>query len=207
MGGFIDYEQLCSELKTSVLEEMIPFLRDTLPDLWCDQYEQMTPTAANILEFDADGFAYLFDFSTELVRDGLVPEDQAVDDRVVAVFGASQQSSGKRDVSRMRGFLGPSSKIFGRFSHGAYKYDKGHFIAHASGGCLDANLFPQRRDINRGWSKRGKIYRMMERYCAEHPETFCFSRPIYCERHWCPCMLEYGVLTTAGTLWVERFEN
>jgi hypothetical protein len=43
---------------------------------------------------------------------------------------------------------------------------------------LDVNLFPQRREVNRGWSDEGKLFRKMERYAAEHPGTFCFARPI-----------------------------
>ena len=43
--------------------------------------------------------------------------------------------------------------------------DKGHFIAHAIGGGLDMNIFSQARDLNRGISEQGKVYRLMERYC------------------------------------------
>src|SRR5215510_664166 len=56
--------------------------------------------------------------------------------------------------------------------------DRGHFIAHSIGGGLDVNVFWQDRDLNRGWSPEGKIFRQMETYCQEHPGTFCFSRPI-----------------------------
>jgi len=197
----IDYDYILSELSTSDIEEIIKFLWEMLPDEWCEKYRKMTPTVTNILQFNDNGFEFLFDFSSELVTKGIVPVDQAVEDRVVAVFGRAQSNSRKRDADRMKGFLGPSSKVFGN------NYDKGHFIAHALGGGLDVNLFPQRRDVNRGWSTRGRVFRAMERYCSENPGTFCFLRPIYCDRSWRPYLIEYGLLTKAGNLWVEKFEN
>ncbi len=50
-------------------------------------------------------------------------------------------------------YLGQSTKVFSHFGN---DYDKGHFIAHYSGGPIDINLFPQHRDVNRGWSSQGR---------------------------------------------------
>ncbi|HED03231.1 MAG TPA: hypothetical protein ENI60_00440 [Candidatus Fraserbacteria bacterium] len=197
----IDYDYILSKLSTPDIEGIIRFLWEMLPGEWCEKYRKMTPAVTNILQFNDNGFEFLFDFSSELITKGVVSCDEAVEDRVVAVFGRSQPSSRNRDANRMKGFLGSSSKVFGD------DYDKGHFIGHALGGGLDVNLFPQRRDINRGWSARGKIFRAMERYCSESPGTFCFSRPIYCDRSWRPCIIEYGLLTKVGTFWVEKLEN
>ena len=77
------------------------------------------------------------------------------------------------------------------------KWDKGHFIAHSIGGAVDGiemNVFVQRRDLNRGWSKEGKIFRVMETYCFMNPNTFCFNRPIYSDKTSKPSYLEYGLL-------------
>ena len=197
----IDYDRLLGALSAPDREGLLRLLADALPGLWCDAYRHLTPTPTNILQFTDHGFEFLFDFSSELVSAGIVPEEEAVEDRVVAVFGRSNPGPGKRDASRMKGFLGASSAVFGD------KVDKGHFMGHALGGGLDVNLFPQRREINRGWSKRGKVFRAMERYCAEHPGTFCFSRPLYDDRSWWPCRIEYGLLTGEGAWWVEQFEN
>ncbi|MBI1744427.1 hypothetical protein HYR54_15360 [Candidatus Acetothermia bacterium] len=198
----VNYETLLTEVADCNLEEKIQYLVDVLPDIWCDKYRAMTPTPTNILQFNDNHFEFLFDLSAELVAQGAVPEDEAVEDRVVAVFGRSQKSAGKRDASRIRGFLG------GRLEDAKeVSTDKGHFMGHALGGGLDVNLFPQRSDINRGRSERGKVYRAMERYCAEHLGTFCFSRAIYSDRSWRPSQLEYGLLKKDGTLWVERFDN
>lgn len=197
----IDYNHILSELSTFDIEKIIKFLWGKLPDRWCEKYQEMTPTVTNILRFDDNGFEFIFDFSSELVAKGIVPRDQAVEDRLVTVFGRSKPNHKKRDNNRIKGFLGPSSKVFGN------NYDKGHFVAHSLGGGFDINLFPQRRDVNQGKSKRGKVFRDMERYCLKNPGTFLFNRPIYCNRSWHPCIIEYGLLTIRGTLWVERFNN
>ena len=80
-------------------------------------------------------------------------------------------------------------------------------MAHSIGGGFDVNLFSQERRLNRGWSARGKIYRQMEKYCHHHEGAFCFSRPIYTDASSVPRWLEFGVLKTDDTLWVEVFEN
>lgn len=90
---------------------------------------------------------------------------------------------------------------------GAFAVDKGHFLGHASGGVLDINLFPHRRDLNRGWSPEGKRFRRMERFVAEHPGTFFFHRPCYDDGLWIPLALEYGVLLEGTRWWIERFRN
>ena len=197
----IDYEGILSESPDTDIESIIQFLCEVLPDEWCENYQEMTPSETNILQFNDNGFDFLFDFSSELVSKGVVPGDQAVDDRVVAVFGRSIQTSIKRDATRMRGFLGGPIQDSTKGNT-----DKGHFIGHCLGGGLDVNLFPQRKDINRGWSNRGKVFRAMERHCSKNPGTFCFSRPIYCDNSWRPCVIEYGILKKTG-IWVERFEN
>jgi len=158
----------------------------------------MTPTKTNILRFSDGSFEFLFDFSSELIATGEVADEEAVEDRVVATFGFSKANVQKRDGSRMQGF--PKSPI------GSPTMDKGHLLARSSGGGVDINLFPQRTELNRGWSERGKVFRQMEKYCAAHVGTFSF-RPIYLDRSRVPAEIEYGVLTEELKLWVERFEN
>lgn len=53
----------------------------------------------------------------------------------------------------------------------------------------------------------GKIYRQMERYCAEHPGTFCFNRALYNDNSNRPFAIEFGLLKQDLSLWVQRFEN
>jgi hypothetical protein len=128
-------------------------------------------------------------------------------ERVALAYAVSVEQLMKRDSSWMRGFPNPNvstQRILGRK---AFRADKGHFLGHASGGRLDINLFPQRRELNRGWSKEGKEFRKMERYVAEHPGTFFYHRPIYGDENWVPKALEYGVLEQDAQWWVKTFAN
>lgn len=104
----------------------------------------------------------------------------------------------------MRKFWGKASTAF---SHFGGHYDKGHFLAHGFGGPIDVNLFPHRRDINRGWSAEGKRYRDMEKYVSVNPGTMVFSRPIYNDLSVCPYQLEYGYFDRNLKLVVEVFPN
>jgi len=127
-----------------------------------------------------------------------------VEDRLVAVLGLSAPQSMGRDDYRLRGWVGPTEKIYGR------ECDKGHFIAHSLGGAVDRlelNVFVQRRDLNRGWSAQGRQYRAMEKYCVSKPGTLCFSRPLYEDQTSRPTLLEFGLLKETGDLCVEVFDN
>jgi hypothetical protein len=117
------------------------------------------------------------------------------------VIGTSARAEERRDASRSRGWVGATEEFLGT------ERDKGHFKAHCIGGGLDVNVFSQDRLPNRGWSSQGKRYRQMENYCYKQPRTFCFSHPIYADGSSIPRWLEFGLLMTDETLWVEVFEN
>lgn len=167
-------------------------------DRWCGEYRGgpglgAGDTAnAEIVEVTLDLSVLLFDLTLE---------------RVVIAYGLSQPPAKARDTSRMRGFPDVGRSFAARLRPDAPAADKGHFLAHAAGGELDINLFPQRRDLNRGWSADGKLYRRMERRIAERPGTFHFNRPLYGDASWVPMWLEVGVLVDDREWWVERFAN
>jgi hypothetical protein len=129
--------------------------------------------------------------------------DSGCESRLVAAWGSSSPKQEPRDDYRLKRWPGRNERRFGK------KWDKGHFIAHTIGGAVDHsefNVFIQRRDLNRGWSEPGKRYRAMEKYCAEHPGTFCFTRPLYADTSSKPSRLEFGALK-AGEFRVEVFDN
>ncbi|MFA6312034.1 MAG: hypothetical protein WC681_11180 [Sterolibacterium sp.] len=167
---------------------------EPLIDDWLAAYDEMCRHAPNVLSFDDHGFTFLFDLAS--------PKNPEADDRLVAAYGSSSPAPTRRDAARIRGFLGG-----GLDTPGKGRYDKGHALAHAIGGGLDANLFPQRPELNRGRSKAGQLYRSMERYAGAHAGTFVYSRLLYGDESWVPCALEYGVQREDGSLWVERFDN
>lgn len=127
-----------------------------------------------------------------------------VEGRLIGVLGCSSPKITRRDDYRLKGWVGATEKVFGS------GWDKGHFIAHTIGGVVDgleANVFVQRRDLNRGWSAAGKRFREMEKYCVSNPRTFCFSRPLYADQTAKPAFVEFGVLKAGNELWLECFEN
>lgn len=192
---------MLSTAKTESLTNVALFLRQHLPFLWRDLYVAAVAHPTNIVRFQCRNFEYFCDLYSELEVTGEVPYDQTIEDRVVGVLGTSACANESRDASRMRGWVGATEELLGT------NRDKGHFMARSIGGGLDVNLFSQNRLLNRGWSPQGKIYRRMEKYSREQEGTFCFSRPIYADGSNVPRWLEFGVLKSDGTLWVEVFDH
>ena len=159
--------------------------------VWCDEYEASFPQA-DISEVNLDLGVFLFDHSEE---------------RVILAYALSKVQLDKRDTSRMRGFPNPNVSVRKVMNNDAFLADKGHFLGHASGGILDINLFPQRRELNRGWSEEGKRFRKMERYVADHPGTFFYHRAIYDDDTWIPEQLNYGILRDDTEWWTDTFNN
>lgn len=144
---------------------------------------------------------------TETHLDFAVFEFDHTFERVTLAYALSIEQLMRRDVSRMRGFPNVNQGVRGALGDKAFTADKGHFLGHASGGILDINLFPQRRELNRGWSVEGKRFRSMERFVADHSGTFFYHRPQYDDESWIPCRLEYGVLVDDVRWWVDAFQN
>lgn len=128
---------------------------EELPYLWRDAYEKMTLRPTSIVRIRHNSFNYIYDNYSYLESTGAVPYDPVIEDRLVAVLGLSGPRKMARDDYRLKGWVGPTEKTYGR------RWDKGHFIAHSIGGAVDrleVNVFVQRRDLNRGWSAEGKRY-------------------------------------------------
>ncbi len=200
----IDYESLLKEVRADSYEAAVSFLMENLPFVWRDSYLEMMPRDTKIFRFQYGTFEYIYDDYASLEATGAVPYDPIIEARLVGVSGCSTPKETKRDDFRLRGWVGPTEKAFGR------AWDKGHFMAHSIGGAadqLEVNVFVQRRDLNRGWSEAGRRYREMEKYCKYHPGTFCFSRPLYLDQTAKPAFLEFGILKNVHELSVECFDN
>jgi hypothetical protein len=85
-------------------------------------------------------------------------------------------------------------------------YERGHLIAHATGGGLDANVFAQARHVNQGWSPDGRRYRQLERLAAANPGSPVFHRLIYGDDTDIPDLNELTVIV-AGTANHGIFDN
>jgi hypothetical protein len=197
----IDYARLCRSAKAPTTPALIVYLRKHLPIKWQWVYMATASHAANIVRVERGTFEYYCDSYSGLEALGEVAFDQRVRDRVIGVLGSSAPMRKRRRGSFPNGWLEQPEEL------DSSNRDKGHFIAHSIGGALDVNVFSQNRDLNRGVSEQGKIYRQMEKYCYENPETFCFSRPIYADITSIPRWLEFGLIKEDGNLWIEVFEN
>jgi len=199
----VDYDAILGDARAVAVATIIDFLREELPFHWRDEYHLMTSHEHEIVVVNQGTFTYYYDSHSG--QPGiLAPSAELVEARLVGVVGVSAPPNRRREASRMRGWIGQTGTFSGT------DRDKGHFIGHSLGGIVDGfemNLFSQSRIINRGRSASGGIYRRMERYCARHPGTFCFSRPIYLNQSSKPARLEFGLLHSDNTLWVEMFEN
>ena len=206
-GVKVDYNAILATITDRSLEEIITFMAEEIPYVWREAYFCMTPDQTNICRFELGSFEYIYDDSATLADQGGKLNDSEAEARLVAAFGRStprERSERVRDDYRLRGWVGPTEASFGKY------WDKGHFIAHSIGGAVDraeVNVFIQKRDLNRGWSKEGKRFRSMEKYCFLNPGTFCFNRPLYIDNSARPAFIEFGVLTDSKKLWVECFDN
>ncbi|MCX6164794.1 MAG: hypothetical protein NTU73_08060 [Ignavibacteriae bacterium] len=199
-----EYENLIISVSGLEYERVVNYLINKLPKLWVNVYKKYSHRSTNICLIQYGLFEYIFDDFSTLVKKGLVPINSKNDSRLVVAYGRSKKMKRKRDDYRLNKWVGPTEKIFGN------TWDKGHFIAHYIGGAVDGlelNVFQQKRELNRGWSRDGKIYRKMEEYCFQHPGTFCFNRPIYSDKSSKPSFYEYGVLKSNCDLWVKCFNN
>ena len=159
-------------------------------DGWCDAYLRVFPDA-ELSEINLDLAVFQFDRVSERVTLAM----RCRSSRSCVATAAHARLSRRQCLGAPR----PRGSSLRR--------GQGHFLGHASGGILDINLFPQRRELNRGWSEEGKRFRSMERYVAEHPGTFFCHRPSYRDQTWIPATLEYGVLVDGERWWVDRFRN
>ena len=137
---------------------------------WCQEYH-CSVSESELSEIDLDLAFFVFD---------------RVAERVVLAYALSTQPLMKRDSGRIRGFPNANDTIQKTLGEGTFRVDKGHFLGHASVGLLDINLFPHRRELNRGWSDEGKRFRKMEKFVSDHPGTFSYHRPQYDDDTWIP---------------------
>jgi hypothetical protein len=200
----IDYAVILERSNAHSPALLVDYLRSELPHKWLEDYHGATAKPTNVLQFQHGTFTYVYDHYAELEATGAVPVNPMAESRLVVVYGTTAPRVGGRDDYRLRGWVGRTERIFGR------GWDKGHFIANSIGGIVDgleANVFLQRRDVNRGWGSAGRRYRTMERFCCENPGRFCFSRPLYTDDTSRPSEIEFGILKSLDHIWVERFPN
>ena len=202
----IKYDEIVNQIEAkdynSVVREIIPLLESQWNESYCkmsggDCYLVSYPsstTESNIFH------NHLYhNASMELEYDTL--SDYFIEDRTVCVYGISSKNTTSRKVNdafmRQAETRNWSDK----------DTDRGHYLGHVIGGSVYANIFPQKREINRGTSEEGKEFRNMERYLKKHLGLFCFSRPIYFDFSNRPFLIEFGYLDKDFKWVIKKFEN
>jgi hypothetical protein len=193
------YYSIFSHLPDEDYEGCVTYLKKQLEYLFTDEYqENFFNDDIRLFEDTKKRFyTFLFDCTDDYEGDG-----DSRSARVVGVFGRSTIKSTAIYRRRQYEFVGSFSKI-----PGYEAYDKGHFIPHSNDGQPDHNLYPQLRELNRGWSLQGKLYRSMERYCQQNEGTFFFVRPIYSTLNWFADQIDFGIFTQERGLLLNRFNN
>jgi|SRR5579859_5215847 len=202
--GQVYYSALFDSAEDVSVTAKATILIAKLPGLWTSAYLTMGARETNVCVIRHGTFHYIYDAYALIEASGKIPYDPIQESRLVAAFGVSKPQLSVRDDFRLKKWVGGTEAFFGK------AWDKGHFIAHSIGGAVDKcelNVFVQSRKLNRGWTMEGKLFRRMEKYCAQNPGTFCFSRPIYTDGSARPALLEFGLLKSDGAPWVEVFDN
>lgn len=197
------YQQIISKGKIETLDQLNEYFDKVISNEWVNTYFIDSRNLIGDITIQRFfNYTFIYDYTGNPVNKG-IDACSIPDSRVVGVFGISNIEINKSNRSMMKKFLGKP----GAYDCLGGKYDRGHFIAHLSGGPIDINLFPQRRDINRGWSIEGKKYREMERFIAANPGIFVFSRPLYGDFSCCPYEIEFGYCNKELIFTVENFPN
>jgi len=199
----IDYKQIALQNNCRSAAHLNELFWHTISSYWIKKYTDAFPKHGEISLQNFFGFAFLIDHVWPDVQEA-DSNNELPETRVISFFGISNTNIVKENRSRMKKGWGKTSQAFSTFG---VDFDKGHFIAHGFGGPVDVNIFPQRRDINRGWSDEGKLYRKMEKFVAANPGTFVFSRPVYNDLTICPYQLEYGYFDKDLELTIQTFPN
>lgn len=159
-----------------------------LLDFAAEEYRHGAPSA-RLVEFSHGPATYVFD-------DAGAPQAE----RTVLAVAHPEPPADAREVAYQRGYPLPD-----RFAGRAV--DRGHFVPYTAGGLFGPNLFVQDRALNRGWSREGRAYRVLERAAvAGAPATAMFVRPLYVDDGDIPGFLDLGVIA-GSRLDVQRFRN
>ncbi|PWK68319.1 DNA/RNA non-specific endonuclease [Mucilaginibacter oryzae] len=193
-----NYYRIFSEIPNTTYEKSVEYLRKALSENLTELYELQFEDA-DVRHFNDNvnrNYMMYFDCTDDYSDDFF---GRAA--RVVFVFAKSAFNPTKRNSYRLRqmGSFKNVPQLEG--------YDKGHFIAHCNDGQLDQNIYPQLKELNRGISLQGKLFRSMERYCQRNPGIFYFIRPLYTDLTCIPDKIDFGIFTRQGGLLLNRFDN
>ena len=201
----LNFKEIIREIEAKTPQDIFNHFKESKWKAWVDEYLQESHGFSGDITCQGfwGGFQFILDHTSDW-KPAEFPTCNIPEDRVIAAFGISTAVANKLNRKIMANFRKDTPKLFDRF--GAI-YNKGHFIAHAMGGPIDINLFPQIAHVNLGRSTEGKMFRSMEKYITSHPGTFVFSRPVYGDFSECPIALEYGYCEANMEMVYKIFPN
>ena len=184
----VNYARVVSSLGTPSDPGLVGIaLLDAIADYYASQLQECA-----LLRFEQSGAHYLFDFASSK----RLPQE----DRTVAAWALTPPVVERRDAGYQRGFpITPPQDD-------EAAVDRGHLIAHLSGGEFGPNIFRQDRALNRGWSEEGRRYRAVEREAAATPGTLFFGHLLYDDPTAHPVAIEIGILR-GNTVHADHFDN
>ncbi len=202
----IDYNEIIKNIQDLDYNSIISHIIPILEKLWIDKYTLVCEEACTIVKYPTNtkqdsNFNYycLFDEASSNYEVDILSE-KFVEDRTICSYGISSIKTCDRKKNDF--FMKESEKR--KWSDDT---DRGHYIAHARGGSVYGNIFPQKKELNRAISKEGKEFRKIENFLKNNQGIFCFSRPIYFDFTYRPFLLEYGYLDKNLKWMVKVFEN
>jgi len=199
----IDYNSILNSIDVNDgYRNQITNILPKMTHFWKQSYCKMGNLRPYIMSFQFDTYEVLYD-QIEVYPDDETDTlaDSYIEERTIVAYGYSSKSQNERYTNDKNMRVDDQRKWADK------ETDRGHFIAHSLGGNIWVNIFPQRRDINRGTSESGKRYKMMENYLLKNEGIFCFLRPIYFDFYNRPYLIEYGYIDKNFELVIELFEN
>jgi hypothetical protein len=106
----MNYESIMNKVGDHSTEGKISFLLEELPDLWRNEYQQVSQRQVSVVRIRHNSFEYIYDNYSYLEATGAIPYS-LVEDRLVAVLGLSAPQLSDRDNYRLRGWVGPTEKL------------------------------------------------------------------------------------------------
>ena len=101
----------------------------------------------------------------------------------------------------MQRWIGPTDQLIGA------EREQGAFYGACASGTRCESVSSKNASLIGAGPHKEKPTARWKLPATSNRGTFCFSRPIYVDGSSVPRWLEFGLLKTDQTLWVEIFEN
>jgi len=110
-----EYFEILKDLKSiQIYEEATNLLMQRFRAFWVDNYTKQSDRLTSLCSISHGSFEFVYDDTDALIDRGILPEDTNIQSRIVVAYGTSTPQTFDRDDYRLRGWVGPTEKIFGK---------------------------------------------------------------------------------------------